>query len=279
MPAAPARTLQWQLSFDANRLQDVLDGHRRLNDKSRQRSSSTILLETNWGMSRRWSLSLLLTWIQQERTTRQIGGPNKERVVSRGIGDAVFLLKYNAIVPHILRARQWTVGLGVKMPLGKASLAINGIRLIDDMQPGSGAWDIIFWSYGWQQLTASGQWGLVGIFSYRLTGENAYAYRFGKETLLTVGVTGNWQRRLAFSLLGRYRHVQPDRRRNVPISNTGGDWFYGILQVNWIIAAHWQIRWSGHVPLYRNLRGTQLTTSYRWQLGIFWEIPLSKSTH
>ena len=136
LPVADQNTWQFSLSYDLNVLQTLKTGTEKLDERNRKRTTHSIMFETGYTFSKRFSADIFLSYIRQERNIRNPGLPSQNLHTS-GIGDAVLLLKYNIITegPVVL-----TIGVGPKLPTGASDLTKNGILLGADLQPGSGAW-------------------------------------------------------------------------------------------------------------------------------------------
>ncbi len=277
--ATPERAWQVALTYEYNFLQDVVAGTEQLDDGTRQRLSQSFLLETSYGFNRLFSISMLLSYIQQERKLNSANDENSdEKLITRGFGDAVILLKYNLLPITIASSRQISVGAGIKLPTGESGLRSNGILLPADMQPGTGARDGILWGYVFQGLTADSRYNIFANTTYRFTGTNdrfrlentsIKGYKFGNEFVMTIGTAYRTRSLLDFSLLARYRHLVPDRFSGFDVSNTGGEWFYLVPGLN-MNFNQTSVRLSGQLPVYRDLNGIQLTTSYTASLSLFY---------
>lgn len=277
LPATPQGTWQFALSYDYNLLKDVISGSRLLSDNSRQRAVHSILWETSYGITPVFSVSLLATAVQQERVV-EAGGPSGATLRTRGIGDAILLFKY-ALVPLTLpEQREVTIGGGTKIPLGASTLTSQGVLIPADMQPGTGAWDGILWAYASQGFLPEAPLTLFLSASRRFTGTNdryrssAQGYKFGDETILTVGAGYRTEERIDYSVLIRLRHVRADRFGGFAIPNTGGMWLSVLPGINVRMFDVVTARFSLQVPLYRDLRGTQLTTTYGGTISMFYTI-------
>jgi hypothetical protein len=286
----PAGTWQFTLTYDYNYLDDVLTGSQKLNDNIRRRATHSSALEISYGLLKNLSLTTMLSFVQQERriTSGQLN-EGENLLVTRGIGDAIFLVKYTFSPYNIYRQREISFGLGPKLPLGKSSIKTGGILLPADMQPGTGAWDVVFWGYVSQGFLPV-PLRLVGSVSYRLTGtnyrfgSNAFSangfeggYKFGNEFVSSLGATYSTNFLFDYSLFVRYRSTTSDQFSKFDIPNTGGRWFYLLPGINTKLTNDLLFRISGQVPLYRALEGTQLTTSYSIAFSLFYIISKNSS--
>jgi hypothetical protein len=278
LPATDRGTLQFGFTYEYNALRDVLSGSSRLHDDSRQRSTHSLLLETSYGLTSSLSASVLLTVVQQERRIQSVVDGGDSFVKTRGVGDAIILVKYRLIRANVVNQLDASIGAGIKVPLGRSHLTINGILLPADMQPGTGAWDGVLWGYLSQGFIPTLPLNLFLSASYRYTGSNARygsnqeGYTFGNELVANLGVGFRTDTELDFSLAMRFRITTSDWFAGENIPNTGGQWVYAIPGVNVKVLDNLTVRASGQIPVYRNLDGTQLTTSYTASVTRFYAL-------
>ncbi len=72
----------------------------------------------------------------------------------------------------------------------------------------------------------------------------------------------------------RYRNTTKDNFDGAKVPNTSGNWLYLVPGINGKLSDRFTARLSGQLPVYRNLSGTQLTTTYTAALGIIYNINL-----
>jgi len=280
LPSTSAGTLQLALTYEYNALRDVLSASSTLNDDSRRRATHSLLLETSYGFSSSFSASVLLTIVQQERSIRSSFDGGESFLKTRGVGDAIVLLKYNLIRANILNQLDVSIGAGAKIPLGRSNLTTDSILLPADMQPGTGAWDGILWGYVSQGFVPTLPLNVFASASYRYTGSNARfgnnqeSYTFGNELVANLGVGFRTDKELDFSLVLRFRQTTSDRFAAAAIPNTGGQWLSAVPGVNVKVLDNLAVRASGQIPVYRNLEGTQLTTSYTASVTLFYTLSM-----
>jgi hypothetical protein len=115
-------------------------------------------------------------------------------------------------------------------------------------------------------------------FSYRVNGNNNrfdaedYEYKFGNELVTQIGFAYRTDFVSDFSLFVRYRNTHSDLSKNFEIPNTGGHWLYIVPGINFKIDDSKTLRFSGEIPLYIKLSGTQLTTSFTTALAFYYSI-------
>jgi len=262
LPAGVAGSFQTALTYQFNTLDDVINESTPLEESLRRRFTHSLVLESNYGLSDSWAVSGLLSFIRQGRHNNTLTS-GKEVLKVTGLGDAVVLVKYSPLKATLFSQRNLSVGAGPKIPLGDFRRRNKeGILLPYEMQPGTGAWDLILWSnfyQGFRPVPLS----IYLTTAYRLTGRNSLGYQFGRELTLNSGMTYDSSFPVDFSLAFKYRAVAPDSRNGQAIANTGGKW----LNLKPAFYMHpvekFTLKLSGQLPLYREVNGIQLTTSYR----------------
>jgi len=274
LPATPSNQWQNMITYQYNSLQDLVAVSNELSDDTRQRAVHSLLIESSYGVSGSVSLSALFTLVQQERRIQsQFAGTNFLR--TRGVGDAVLLLKYTLIPGTIFSQRTVSLGIGPKIPLGDFNRKSNGIYLPYDMQPGTGAWDGMLWGHFYQGFRPF-PIHLLATTVYRVTGKSNRGYEFGNELVVNAGIVYQNQQLLDGSILLRYRQVGQDKFDNNSIANTGGHWLYLNPGINVNLTPGFAIRISGQIPIYRRLNGDQLTTTYRMSVSSFINLTSTK---
>jgi len=178
------------------------------------------------------------------------------------------------------------VGAGPKFPTGRTTFANNlGLALPADMQPGSGSWDGLFWSFFQKRNFYHPNLSIMGVTTFRYSGENknynqTQIYRFGNEFQFNLG--GNYSAYLQWPLdifaWFRYRNQAEDFIDGSAFPGSGGQWVYFTPGVNIHFLNNLSFRLSGDIPLYRQLNGTQLTTSYRITLSLSYNLPFQNES-
>ncbi|NOX65005.1 MAG: hypothetical protein GXO85_04205 [Chlorobi bacterium] len=269
--------LLFGISYVYNLLDDVYEETFYLNDQTRNRISKSVLLQVDYGITDKISISGLFTYINQQRNISAYQGFTNT-VTTSGIGDAVLLAKYNVIPLTMIKEQEFSVGGGTKIPLGKSDLTSNGVLLPADMQPGTGSWDFILWSYFSQGRLFDLPLNLVVNLSYRMNGTNKRfgsnngTYKFGNELITQAGLGYRTDLPVDFTLFTRIRITKNDEYKKNPIPNTGGTWLYIIPGINLKLHESVILRLTSEIPIYRNLQGTQLTTTFVTSASIYYTL-------
>lgn len=263
------------LSYDYNNLNTLLVGAEEFKDDSRERITHSSLLNIGYGFTDRFSVEALFSWVNQSREIRQFG--NSDKIETSGIGDAVFLAKY-AFPDPLGKFSLVSIGLGAKAPLGASDITTaNGIQLTADLQPGSGAWDGIGWLSVSKGLNIRPTANVYGTMTYRLTGTNdSYlndnaSYTFGNEVIINMGYIDEVV--LLNTLINpvlnlKYRKAGRDEINDREMPNTGGEWIFLRPEINFLLWQNFYFNSSFEVPLYSFVKGTQLTPTYRFGMGL-----------
>jgi len=292
LPNGKKGALQIGLSYDLNRLRRLYTGTEAFEESSRIRNTQTVLLEVSYALSDRLSIDAVVPYVQQERIIRRAQTTTDR---TTGLGDAVALLRYQWLPDADEKSWQWASGLGLKLPNGASDRANDfGFTFNADLQPGSKAWDFIFWNQIRHQpaFRPSASIFLTSVHRRRgvnndylpttnpISGEQqAQSYQFGTETQLTLGASDQ------LFLLGQlfspglsllYRHAQGDRTNDVVTPSTGGDFVF--LQPSLSVAPGSPISWQFalDLPVYTKVIGTQVAPSLRLNTGILIKLSTKK---
>lgn len=256
------------LQFDYNNIHDYINGTSSIRTSTNQRISQSVIFEMGYNFTSRLGFSLLGSWIHKWRLSQTGASQNLYRNQSVGLGDALFLIRYSLQPFTILHRTFLAVGLGIKFPTGKISATENGIRLPEDMQPGTGSWDVLaIFAYAIKKFPVP-QMDLIFRTSFRVNSSNKYRYHFGNEWFNRVGGIFYLTDTFWLSSTVLLRYSTPDKRNSTTIPNTGGVWVYIQPGIYISFSQRTLLRAGLYWPLYRKLNGTQLTTSYRLEGNI-----------
>ncbi len=274
MPVADKHSWQFALTYDVNVLKTLKVGTEKLDEKNRQRITHSIMLEAGYSFSQRFSADLFLPFVRQERKIISPGLGNDFQNTN-GLGDMVLLFKYNLLYKGPL---VWTIGIGPKFPTGATDIRHNGLLLGADLQPGSGAWDGVLWTYLVHQIRSRKSMSVTLMSSYRHTGINEnfrlnQSYKFGQDFQVIGGIGDRillGKMLIDPSLSFRYRKALQDEAGGSEIPNTGGEWVFINPMIAINISNQFSINFGVELPLYANITGIQLTPTYRITTGIYY---------
>jgi hypothetical protein len=138
---ANKNSLQFLFTYDFNAINSLINVSDKLDDDTRKRTTHTSILEVNYGLNDRFTITGLFPFIRQERNILTYDNSN-EVTVAQGFGDVILMLKYRLLNQQNNKNWELVLGGGVKLPSGKTThVNNNGLVLPADMQPGSGSLD------------------------------------------------------------------------------------------------------------------------------------------
>ena len=276
-------SFQIGLHYDYNNLNTLNSGTQKLNDDSRLRITHSVLLNTGYSLTNNLSIEGLFTWVNQRRKITQFGNENLDQ--TSGIGDAVLLLKYN--FKNILGKNSTiNLGAGAKLPIGSSTETNNqGITFNADLQPGSNAWDILYWFATSKNFDFRPSFIVSTRFVYRSTGTNkSYfgdsTYKFGNEVQSYLQFSDEFlflKTLISPSISIKYRGASQDKISGFNLENTGGKWISVIPSFIINVSQNLAFSTKAEIPIYGNVDGTQLTPTFRLTTGFLYKIPRKKN--
>jgi hypothetical protein len=265
------------ISYIRNSLNSTYNGRNEIDDPlERIASVSIINIEMEYGISDRISLLAIAGYSVKERETivRSSVDNSIETINFKGSGinDLVVLSKYELIKPSIISPLSLSIGGGMKLPLGSYRQEDNGTRLSIDLQPGTGATDVLLWGSfykGFQELSFS----IFTNLLYRYTGANLDSYRFGDEYIISLNGEYYLTDYLTLALGLRARFANEDFWRDRFLPSTGGT-YYDLLPSIIYGESNYLLKIFYQSPVYRNVRGIQLTTSSIFGAEILFKVDI-----
>lgn len=272
-----ARQLNFQVAYDYNTQRDLIDGTQKLDDDRRDRNTYSFLLRGAYAINSKFSFTGLFSYVTQQEVVRASSGLFEKS--ASGIGDLVFLMQYQL---YNKNDKVLLLAGGVKFPVGATNRIDSefGILLHPDLQPGTGSYDYLFGiNFNYSHLIIRNL-NLSFLSTFRLTApgnrfNGLQRYEFGDE----LQNLGGFQYSVSLkklilnpSLLFRYRVTGNDFTDGQAVANTSGHWLHFVPGVDVVISPQMSLGVSGEIPLYRNLEGTQLTTSYRFRVTLDYQI-------
>lgn len=279
LPPSLKGTWQFALTYDLNTLNTLKEGTTVIEDNARLRRTHSLILSAGYSVSDRFAMEGLFPYVRQERKITQPGGFD-DFEFTQGPGDILLLFKYRITSlnnqKHVL-----SVGAGPKFATGSSDeLNSRGLTLNLDLQPGSGATDLILWSNyifsGFKRPSRS----LYGVITYRSTGvNNNYlgnsSYEIGNNIRILGGVSDQFvvgSKIFSTSAGLRFRKASQDQFEGAPLPSTGGEWLFLIPGFGVSLLPNFVLETNVELPLYSNPLGTQLTPTYRFNLGASYSI-------
>ena len=267
------RSIHISLSADLNFLKTLKTETSILDDDQRLRTTQSYLLRGAYTLTNRLTIEGLFPIVRQtRRITSNSGSFDKESTF--GVGDPVALLIYDVVK----RGATLRIGAGPQFPLGGFEQTNNrGLRLLEDLQPGSGAWDLI--------VLASLEYNLIArpasliylnsIFSF--TGVNdrarggAQSYEFGNDVQVIAGysdqvlIFGNV---IAPGFSLRYRQADRDLISGSALPGTGGNFLFGrISNAIPFPKINSSLNINLELPIWSRVNDTQLSPTFSINVG------------
>ncbi len=157
-----------------------------------------------------------------------------------------------------LGRRAWvSLVLGVKTPWGRNDLTVNGVRVDEHAQSGTGATDV----YGGLSafVLVDPRSSVFSSVQYRQTGTNATGYRYGRVTTMNLAYEHKLGAVVDAVLEANWRHaeqdvVDADGNRD---PNTGGDIVYLTPRLVLDLGAGVLGRVGVQIPVLKSLYGQQ----------------------
>ncbi len=287
LPAASANVLQLSLTYDLNALNTLKTETQREDSQERKRITQSTLLEVGYSFNDKFSADAFFSFVQQDRLIKR----SNDLARTRGVGDAVLLLKYN-FFSNLDQTTSFSMGVGIKFPLGATDKFSDNspIQPSLDLQPGSGAWDGLLWGQFSHALHFRPSLSFVSTSIYSYRGKfNDYlcqvgqcnTYQFGQEFQLMAGLAD----RVAIakylldpSLTFRYRTVTTDSFNDNPRPGTGGDFGFVAGGLAFWLSPTFSANVNLEVPFYARVTDTQVSPTYRFTVGIYKRIGFSENT-
>ncbi len=269
----PGRTFTFRLSYDRNKINDLVAGSEELTDNSRSRVSSSVLLRAGYAFNDKIAVTTLLSYNAQ--TERAVGFTEANELSARGLGDAVVLLQYNLFNNG---RKGLSVAAGVKMPTGAVDRRDeqNDLLLRADLQPGTRAFDYLLNTRWVTTDIANSKFNFeAGAVTRIATAterfESQQKYKFGNEAQVFASLSRNFylKKFLLIPQAGlRCRYSARDQINGNKSSDTGG--YRTFLSSGALVTSTGglSIAVQYNLPLYRYLNGLQLATTYSYAMGV-----------
>jgi hypothetical protein len=181
-----------------------------------------------------------------------------------GMGDGVIGLR------QALAHRGALVGgLALKAPLARHTLidAYDQTILEPTLQPGSGAWSVVpSLQYSFGGLFPDISW--TASASYEMTTTNDGQYRFGNESIATLGASRPLGRVVSASLQAKVFHKDRSLYRGTGVASTGTSVVYVTPGVRVRGPAGVGLYGFFQAPVYRYVNEAQLAPSHGWLVGL-----------
>jgi hypothetical protein len=261
------KTWRLELSFKYHAINDLVQGTEKvIDDTDRERIQQSLLLDVRYAFSRKLVLRTVFSLVRQYR---DVGISFSEPVSTQGVGDMLVAVQYTPLFYSSTNRFAFSLGGGVKAPVGESNAQIIGVAA-EDMQPGTGSWDILGWGLASYNFPIAAGLDVFSGVSARYNGENEREYSFGDEVTAALGGRIYPSSQFDLSLYGRFRWADFDQRFGSDVPNTGGTWIYLVPGASVRLWQNLGLKTEVDIPIYRNLNGfRQFTSSFLVSVSIF----------
>jgi len=215
----------------------------------------------SYGVSEKWTTTLLLPYIRKKQQTNMFGTR-----VAEGLADISLFGHYEYLQPSITEKTSVSFGLGLKFPTGSIDEPDSGNLLPPAFQAGSGAYDIIPTVSYYKQLNNG---SLFGDIFWRIPLEdNKRGYKFGQEIELNAGREYRLpynENKYSILLATSVLHAEHDEDSNTMLPprlregtkalNSGGDFIDLVAGARVQITRQFSLQLRFSVPIYENWNG------------------------
>lgn len=276
--------LQLSLSADFNTLQTLYEGSTDLNDKLRTRKTQSYILRSAYNFTNRFGIEGFFPLVRQTRNIITNRGES-DFESTFGIGDPIVLFLYDVIKSKI----NWKIAAGPQIPIGSYQQTNSrGLTLLEDLQPGSGAWDLVLFSSLEYQLPERPTTSIYLNAIYTSTGSNPDSrgglqiYEFGNDVQLIGGLNDQLLvlgRVVTGGLALRYRKAGRDKIDNINGTGTGGEWLFTRISLGTEFFKTSSLTLNFELPISTYVNETQLSPDHIINISWFKSFELkNKST-
>jgi hypothetical protein len=203
-------------------------------------------------------LSLTATLPVVSKTIKTVGGGTSTPMSDvTGLGDVEVAARYalwRAVDLGVGRVQELAVTAGTSLPTGANDLRVDGERIDEHGQPGTGAWGPFAGvAYRFEQ----GSWVGFGSVSGRVHSTNGFHYTYGSAALWSVHGQYFPVKRVAIDLGVDGRHAAADELAGAPVENTGGTVIAAAPGVYFNATGSAWLFVRGQIPFYKSFRGVQ----------------------
>jgi hypothetical protein len=228
-----------------------------------------IVTGIDYGLRHDFTLSALVPTVYREMRIRGAGGSTISR--STGLGDIALLAKYRPFKTDWHRG-SFNVAVigGLELPTGSTSERDNGMRLGPTLQPGSGSWDPIV---AVATTTGVDFWRFDTLLLYKANTEGSRDFAHGDFFSAELGagyrfLHTQYPGPAASARVGvQYRHQEADEIDGTRQGSSGLDEITVRGGITVHPAPEWDIKLGIDVPVYHDVRGTQLVRDLRLALA------------
>lgn len=262
-----AHSLSIALGYQSNIITQAYQGNTGIADPLRRTADVRYLtLELEYGLTNGLSVLGSINYSDKTREITVTTGSGSTRTDTtasfrgNGLGDFTLLVKYSIVYPTISEPTGVAAGIGASLPTGSFTQEQSNSQFSIDLQPGTGAAALLGWflaSHGFPGIGLQ----LFLTSTYRYAGTNFDGYRLGDEILTTLLVEKSITEHYSGFVALRSRFAEKDFANRRFLIGTGGTYHDFMPGVGYADGPS-SLRLFGQLPVYRNVRGIQLTLAH-----------------
>jgi hypothetical protein len=260
-------TLYLAANYQITSFTQAYEGSEKIDDPLRRTAEvAYFTLQAEYGLLPRMSFLASIYYSDKNREltveSGQAGNTYTETAKFRGtgIGDLTLLGKFQAITQTIASPFGLGFGFGAVLPTGSYTEEVDGSQLSIDLQPGTGAVAVLAWAFSshtfYEIATTLSVMGM-----YRYAGANLDGYRLGDEINTSMAAETGFTENFSAMLVVRSRYGMQDYADARFLNGTGGS-FHDLMGGISYGDGPSRARVFAQIPLHRNVRGIQLTSTY-----------------
>jgi len=254
----PAKTLRLSFGHEYNSLNGTFVGRERSDNNILGTGSvQSYTMQAHYGINRRWGFTLAAPYV---KTSRSFGGSTT--FGADGIGDIILIAKYSVKPINIASSTEIAVGAGLKLPSGSSNSVNDGTDLNFNLQPGTGALDLLFWGYYYKTYLPAGWSGsLSGLI--RVPGTNSDGLQYGNETLYSLVLNKRLSKVTQLTVRLKGRTSSKITINGFENPNTGGTIVFAAPSFVYNPRRLISIEAGVDIPAFYSVSGTQQALDYR----------------
>ena len=173
-----------------------------------------------------------------------------------GIGDISLLGRYKVIHPVFKTAPTVSLNFGFRIPSGSIDKEINGNRIPDRVQIGTGVFHLIVGSESF--FRTSRKLAFFGSISTRISlDENKYDYKTGNDFQTSIGNSFNFVDWLDLTSQVNFIYIAPNKIKGQTDESTGGKLLYLTPGIQVSTSDNLFFRTQLRFLVYKNVEGLQ----------------------
>lgn len=270
------QTLDIGLHYQLLRSRTMYEGSEPVDDPSNIRSVwSQTAMTLAYGIVPRVSVSAIFPYLWKKKSLDLPATGQRLEYTAEGIGDIIGMVRVSPLGRSFVNFREISFGLGMKFPTGSIDRHNYNFPLPEDLQPGTGSWDVLVSLSFYQGFEP------VDIFlsgTYNITSQHE-DYEFGDQFsyLLTADFHPLSRVDASAALSGIVRAM--DRNNGEVLESTGRHqlWLVPGLRVT-LIPEFLRLQVFFEYPLYQNVNGIQLGSHYNFRVAAAYSLPLVQSS-